>query len=343
MPLRWDAVPKPGILYSMSREAPRERRTLYRTIFCLLLACLYGAGCGTGAFIMWRHHHADDVVAAVNGAPLSAADLYGRLEQQAGPRTLSDMASQELTLQYAREKHLLPTNMAIADRAEQLMRDDPQTAGSLLIRRPSVAQLSRARAQLITEALYGRDVSVTDADARSYYREQISPGRADARFYHPETIKLAVIVTPSQRDVRRAWTEILHGSAFGTEAHRYSKDRSAVSGGELSAFARGRSALHRFPAVESVIFKLQVGSLLPPTNFGGVWWIARCLGRTPSSVTPFEDVKTVCVEGARMRKGAATNAKQVKDDIETFRRQAKIQVFWDRYDKVAASWTSGTE
>ncbi len=117
-----------------------------------------------------------------------------------------------------------------------------------------------------------RDITVTDTEARQYYREHRS--ELDKR---PATMKLAqIVVMPGVADaasntslerVRAVETEIRAGKDFAEAAEEHSEDPSAKYGGSLGFIKLGDLGS---PPFEEAARKLIVGDVSPPvlTRFG---------------------------------------------------------------------------
>lgn len=166
----------------------------------------------------------------------------------------------------------------------------------------------------------------------AYYRSQCDPKNPQAQFYIPDTTHLAVIVTSTEADSRKAYQELQQGKLFAEVAKKYSQDRTGIEGGTgMPPLIRGRSQFAAYPAFEREIFQLNPGDRLGMRKCLGVWWIMECKDRTAAYTIPFETVKEQCRHAAQVEKAAKTNAAQVEADFEQFRKKSNVQVFWEQY------------
>lgn len=95
--------------------------------------------------------------------------------------------------------------------------------------------------------------------------------------------------------------------------------------------ALGRSPLRRVPGLEAAVFNVDKGSQIGPKQFGGVWWIIRCVNKQPAITQPLEDVEDDCRTGVMLAKGLPVNSTKVNADFEAFEKSANIQAFWPQY------------
>jgi len=316
----------------------RGRPRKFRPGFWLGVLCVYGIGIASGLLIEVQRRRAQDIVVAINGIPIRGEELRGRMTQDSGAETLTQLVKEEMIFQLAREKHVVPADRDIARRADQLTAELAQKQGARHSGPPSESMLRLARLQLVRESLAATGVLVSEADARAYYRRQTDPSAQGARFYTPARLHAAIIVSPSEKDVRQAWAELQSGKAIGDVARKYSKDRTAANGGEITLVLRGHSPAERSTAFNARLFDLAPGEQIPPSNYGGVWWIARCLHRTPSKTIPYEDVKQLCYEGARSSLGVQRHGRDLEEELLAFRKKAQIQVFWPQFYDLALQW-----
>ena len=77
----------------------------------------------------------------------------------------------------------------------------------------------------------------------------------------------------------------------------------------LGLLVSGRSPAARVPGFEPALFALSPGQQLGPQNFGGVWWIALCLDKSPAVTLPFERVRDDCRNAVRLEKGLSSHSR----------------------------------
>ena len=296
-----------------------------------IAALLLAAGFGAGILVMKQRQHAREVVMSIGGETVSAPEFHHRLEVANGNAVLHKLAIEKLTLQYARRLGAIPTDAAITARLRPIMgspdygrylRDTHQTQEDLLC---------STRITLAEENLFGATITVTDEDVQNYYHRQSDPNYRAAKYYSPASVRVQVISTATRSESDRALRKLKAGTPFDAVAKQCSHDGSAALGGNGPAIRKGRSALRNFIGFEEAIFALQSGEQFGPRQFGGAWWIVRCLDMTPASAIPFARVEQECRESARLEKGIASQAAGVRRDFEDFRRKAPVTVFWDQF------------
>jgi parvulin-like peptidyl-prolyl isomerase len=92
-----------------------------------------------------------------------------------------------------------------------------------------------------------KGITATDAEVKAFYKKNSDPSNKQAVFYTPETIQMAVIVTPTEAEARAALRDLDSGIPFTTVAQNRSKDPSKVSGGMLNPVPRGRTKSSEIP------------------------------------------------------------------------------------------------
>ena len=283
-----------------------------------------------GVFVMKQRHAADKVVVTVGSETIRAQDFYSRLEATAGPQVLNQMVAETLTRQYAQQRHALPTPSEIQSLAAQI---SAQSAFASSTQRPMTPQAAQqmAQAQSLQERLTAQGVEASDTETRAYYRSQTDPRNPNARFLRPESVRLAVIVTPLETAARQAEKALDAGTPFASVAKLYSKDRSAAQGGEMPAFQRGRTPVRLVRGLEDEIFGLEPGRTTRAQKVLGAWWIMTCLEKTPGETLPFAQVQGECRREARLLKARREQGAQVEADFAKFRSNVPVQVFWERY------------
>ena len=289
------------------------------------------SGVCAGVVVMKQRHASQEVLAVVRGTKITAPDFHRRLEIEAGPQVLRKMVAEELTLQFARQQGVYPTDPAVAARIKQAQQRG-ELSPQMLRNHATSDDLARMfRVQMAEAALFEDNVTVTDQDARSYYRHESDPANPTARFYTPETALIELIITSTEGTGRKALAALGAGKPFAQVARQFSQDLSARSGGAVAPVHRGRFRGRAVPGLEDAIFSLNSGDQFGPRLFGGGWWIVRCREKTPAAVQPFEKVSAECREGAKMLRGLTSNKARVVSEYDKFRLAVPIQVFWDQY------------
>ncbi len=286
---------------------------------------------GAGVFFTRQHYKAVETVASVNGTEITKGEFYRRLEMAAGVEVLRGMAGEQLTLEYARKKGVMPTEAEVQARFDQESAK-PDFDQALAQRRQTPEDFKQAlRVSMAQAKALGKGIAVSDAEARKFYEANISRANPLARYYTPEQVEIAVVVTQTEARSNKALADLRQDLPFSTVAKNYSQDASKDNGGVLPPVLRGRTASRKIPGLEQALFGMKIGEQIGPRKFAGVWWIIRCLDKKPEVTQPFEKVREECRTGAMLMKGIPANAKSVETDFQKFQREANIQAFWPQY------------
>jgi parvulin-like peptidyl-prolyl isomerase len=296
------------------------------------------AGLALGALIMRERYKrlAQEVIVSVNGANITKDQFYSRLEKAAGAQVIRAMVGEELVLQYARQNNMLPTEQQVEARlAEE--KKKPNYKETLARTRLTESDLKRAfRISLAQAAVLNQGVTVTDPEIRRFYERNVDKKNPNARYYTPETIQIAVIVTRTEEEAKKARQQ-LRLKSWAAVVKEFSVDMSKANNGLLPPTLRGRTRASKIAGLEDDLFRMKVGEQMGPRRFAGAWWIIRCVDRKPEKTLPFEQVKDECRTGAMLLKGIPANAKKVQEGFEEFQKKANIQAFWTQYKQAVSA------
>lgn len=297
-----------------------------------LLALLIGLV--IGVFGMRARYHAKEVVFSVNGATVDKNTFFDRLQRAAGAPVARALVAEQLQLQFAEKEGVLPTDEEVEARFQELakrknFKENLQRQGLTEEQFKSNLKLQMAQTNVLTKG-----VKVTDAEIREFYHQNTNPKNPNARFYMPETVQLAVIVTRTEEDAKKALADLNRGIAWATVVKNYSLDDSKENDGVLPPTVRGRTRASTIPGLEDAVFGMKVGDRIGPRQFAGAWWIIRCLDKRPAQTLPFEEVKTECEIGAKLVKAGPETAKKVETRFAEFQKNAEVKAFWPQYSEV---------
>ncbi len=183
------------------------------------------------------------------------------------------------------------------------------------------------RYQKLMDSQWAGKIDVNEADARKYYDEN------KKMFDMPEQVRASHILIKSVEDannkdpnaakaVAKAKAEdllkqIKDGADFATLAKENSVCPSAVQGGDLGFFERGRMV----PAFENAAFKLKVGenSDVVETQFG--YHIIKATDHKVAETIAFDKAKDDIIKELTQQK----QSEFAKNYIETLKKEAKIE------------------
>ncbi|MCC6484190.1 MAG: peptidyl-prolyl cis-trans isomerase [Armatimonadetes bacterium] len=310
--------------------APVRRTGSGKTVLWVVAALVVGVA--VGVFGMRQRYKAQEVVVTVNGSPITKDQLFDRLQKTAGQDVMRAMVADRLATQYAEKQGLSPTDAEVEKRLEIEQKSEPKLAEILARRGLNLGdfkenlRLSMAKANVLTNG-----IKVSDSDVKAFYEKNIDKKNPNAAFYTPESVQIAVIVTKTEAEAKKAQADLSRNIPWPTVVKTYSQDNSKANDGVLPPTFRGRSRSSQIPGLEDLIFSMKIGEQVGPKQIVGAWWIIRCLDKKPAVTRSFADVKDDCLTGAALLKGGNANIKKRQTAFSEFQKNAKVQAFWPNY------------
>ena len=317
-------------------EPPRPRQKPKLPLW-LVAATMFLVGLLIGFLVMKQRAHSAMIVVSVNGENITRDDLFNQMQDTVGTQTMHKLVQNQLQLQFAKKKNLLPTDEQVNAEYLKMSRRPNFLAALAQSGIPEGDFKQNLRVQLAETNVITQGVTVTDADTQAYYRAQSNPNNPAAQFYRPAEVSLRAIATATEPQARQALVELASNTPFELVATTYSLDTSKTNGGLLAPLAFGRSPLHRSPALEQSIFAMKVGSQMGPVFFANQWWIFRCQDKAAATTLPYSQVQEQCLTGAKLAKGTAVNSKRIQQEFTDFQHSSNLQAFWPQYQKVIAA------
>lgn len=217
-------------------------------------------------------------------------------------QALDQIIADELIYQEARREDLLPSDEEVEQRIEALRARVPEgrsfdellAAQGMTLEGLTEEVRRTAAMQKVLEAKIAPKVSVDDAQARTFYEENLDrmqmPPRVKARH-----ILLEVSQDASEEDrqaaretARNLRSQIEEGADFAALAREHSEDSSsAQQGGELPWLMPGQTV----PAFDQAVFSLEPGTLGPVVESRFGYHVIQVLDKQPEQTAPFEQVK----------------------------------------------------
>lgn len=143
----------------------------------------------------------------------------------------------------------------------------------------------QVRRDLLHEKLLqdvGKDIVVTDEDARDYYQRNV------AQYVQPERRQVRQIITDSESSATVAVSRIRAGESFISLVDQVSIDPLAQQKkGALNLISPGQLA----PGLDKVVYSLPIGQVSDPIRLGEQWYILLVENIVPPVDNPFEEVK----------------------------------------------------
>jgi parvulin-like peptidyl-prolyl isomerase len=250
------------------------------------------AGCGDPA--PQPSPTAGKIVATVNGAPVTRADI-----------------------QRAKDAALL-TGTALDDKqalrqvvGEELVRQEAERLGVSVTKNmvtERVAKVATAAGGLETLKSQLAASGLTMAEARAYYDKNLT------LFSTPAAVDLGDIAVRTEAIAQSVVDRIAAGQPFESAARQFSADPELKS-------ANGRLGwvqLSSLPApARKALGRLKVGEMSAPLQVGPMWHIFKLYGRRAASHRPFADVAQVVVNELTRRQRSEALAKWVDQQRKT--------------------------
>jgi len=210
------------------------------------------------------------VIAKVNGKTITDTDMK-LAEAEIG----SDLGSlPEATKRRVLIEFLIETQL-FADAAE---------GQKLVVGNGFEEPMQYWRRRALRDAYFDKSVreSISDAEARKFYENQVGAQKSD------QEVRARHILVESKDKAREVYEKLAHGSDFARLAKEYSKDPgSKDQGGDLGFFGRGQMV----PQFEEAVFRLKKGEVSEPFESQFGWHIVRLDDRRQRSAPTFEAVK----------------------------------------------------
>ncbi|REJ37582.1 MAG: foldase [Bacillota bacterium] len=246
---------------TLDRLMESLRARTNRTVVALVLTAALVAG---GAVTLLAQSQ-DDVVAWVNGEPITRDELYEEMVRYVGTQVLDEMILIKLVRQQAAQRGV---EVSEDDVAAQLAAIEEDVGGPEQLK--SVLQMynmtyddlkQQVNLNLLLRALVAPEIEVTEDEIRSYFDENRE------RLGQPEQVRARHILVETEEQAKELKERLEAGEDFAALAKEHSIDRgSAARGGDLGWFGRGVMV----EPFEKAAFSLKPGEVSDPvqTDFG---------------------------------------------------------------------------
>ena len=270
-----------------------------------------------------------EVVATVNGQPITLKEVTGKLLQRYGRPALQVLMVDAVLTQAAEKAGLSVGGEEVAERVAEAERQEGSRAQ---LRRRLAAQgvtlpqfrEDLRRELLVEKLLQAQDrLTVTEEDIQEAYQRR-----------YGERLEVAMILVPTESEAREVERLLAQGAEFGRLARERSRDPlSAAASGRLGQVVPG----DLLPELQEAVFALGAGEVSRPllTRYG--YHIFKVLERLPAREVALEEVRADLAREAGQRRFAAERAALVSELL----RQADIAVNqgehpWVRAPEVSA-------
>jgi len=248
----------------------------------------------------------DDIVAVVNGVPITDREVNGAVDQMIPRSTFHGSVSDDRKAEF-REKAL--ENLI----TYELQYQDGVARGITAEKSLVKEQMKLVRGSFASTKDYKNwleQASLTEDQLREKLRKGlvvkavvtkmvVEPSRMDhqalqeyytknmAKFRQPEGIRLRIISTKNEKKAKDILAKLKGGDDFGDVAARMSEDDFRIKGGDIGYIHRGRI----YPALEEAAFRLKPGEMSGLIWTDETWFIVKVEDRRPEQVVPFEQAK----------------------------------------------------
>lgn len=238
----------------------------------------------------------DEVVAKVNGAPISLSDIA--LADEEMGQALARLP-EELRFQYL--LGMLIDRRIVAQAAkEKKMQDDP------VVKRREAYYDEKALRDVYWVQLM-RD-KVSDKAVKAYYDEHIAKAEPEMEAH------AAHILVGSQAEANKVLAEIKGGKRFEDVAKTASKDSSSQEGGDLGWFKKSDMV----PEFANAVFKMKAGQVSDPvqTKFG--WHVIKLIELRRAKKPTYDEAHDDIVRTLAREQGTKL--------MESLRKTSKIEI-----------------
>jgi peptidyl-prolyl cis-trans isomerase C len=231
----------------------------------------------------------EKVVAKVNGKTITEADMQ-LAEAEIGNElgSIPPEARRRVILEYVIE------NQLFADAAE---------AAKLGSGAAFEERMNYWRRRALREYYFEAELknSVSDADAKKFYDQQVGSAKAQ------EEVRARHILVDNEALAKELQARIAKGEDFVALAKEHSKDPgSKDDGGDLGYFSKGQMV----PVFEETAFALKPGEVSAPVKSQFGWHIVKVEDRRQRGAPPFDSIKDRIIASMIHRK-----AQQVAADL----------------------------
>ncbi len=303
-----------GILTPQQRIVP-----LNKLMRAAIAAALLAAPLPTAIQIAQTATAQEKVVAKVNGKAITEADMQ-LAEAEIGSElgTIPAEARRRVVLEYVIE------NQLFADAAEAAKLG----SGAAFDERMNYWR-RRALREYYFEAELNK--SISDADAKKFYDQQVGSAKAQ------EEVRARHILVETEALAKELQERIGKGEDFVALAKAHSKDPGSKNdGGDLGYFGKGQMV----PVFEETAFSLKPGQVSAPVKSQFGWHIVKLEDRRARGAPPFEAIKDRLIASMIHRKAQEVAADlRAKAELEYVDQAIKAQIEQEKAIKPAPDIT----
>ncbi len=293
-------------------------------------------------------------VATINDKQIPREEYYRRLEIvnlpvqiapnqfvtiPAGYAVLLAMIREQVLLQMAREKGVMPTDKQVEERVERDFKNNPQIKQA--ITEQKIMTLDEYRQQVRVNLAYfnliTRGVTVTEQEVREYYEQR----KRD--FYRPASVRVRYVAVGNPLIRKQIDDDLKRGFSFQSIVQKYAQNPAANTQagegeiaieGPIQAQNQAQMALQQ--QTRRVLQNAKVGQVTDWIELGNTAIRYEIITRLPGRQLPFEEVKETIREQLLWQKGIQKN-RDIDVEIARAVARAKVEILnprWkERYEK----------
>ncbi|WP_315970101.1 foldase protein PrsA [Bacillus tuaregi] len=206
-----------------------------------------------------------DVIASVEGSPITKDELYDALVKQYGTSTISYLIDNKIVEQEAEKENITISEEEIEKEMQTYIdANGGEEAFNNAIEQSGVTKKDIEKEiinYLSIVKLLESNIEITDEEIETYFEEN------KESYNEPEQVEASHILVVDETTANEVKEKLTAGEDFAELAKEYSTDASnAENGGELGFFSRGEMA----EAFEETAFSMNKGDISDPvqTDFG---------------------------------------------------------------------------
>lgn len=294
-----------------------------RSVLWTALAFVLGGVVALAGFTLTSASDNADVVAVVNGQPITRLEFYNRLEEMAGEQVLDQIIT-EMVIAQAEQSRGVPVSdeevQAELDRiiesigSEEAFYAELERYGITLER-----LLYEIRLDLILTKLSRQGVEISDEEIAAFFEAN------KAHLDTPERILVRHILVETEAEAREILAQLAQGADFAELAKAKSIDTaSGVQGGEIGYIYPDSPVVEEF---KTAAFALEVGQVSEPVSSQFGWHVIRVDERLEAEEATLENSRQFIVDYLTEQK-----ARPIGQILQELRNEAQVDVHWPRYE-----------
>ncbi|HEY8531376.1 MAG TPA: peptidyl-prolyl cis-trans isomerase [Limnochorda sp.] len=276
----------------------------------------------------WARASEGDVVAEVNGEPITREMFYEALEAAAGPQVLDQLITETLLLQAGEELKEPVTDAEVEEALASLKAAYPNEAiyqATLAAYGLDEERLARQlKLSMTLERLATQDVTVTDEEVAAYFEEH------QDELAHPERVRARHILVETREEAEAVIKALEEGKRFEELAAEHSLDTATKDkGGDVGFFSRSDNLVASF---KEAAFALKVDEVSEPVESPYGFHVIQVTDREAARPAVLEE-EAENIRATLIRQKATPASEILSNLLE----KANVVIRWERYQALQPS------